>query len=111
MHPFKLLCLFAWALLFGSQLYLLLPVNSVAYYWVILLAAPLLLPLKGLIGDSRYTYKWVGFLILVYFCIGASELVVNPDLRLYGFGTTGGSLLLFLGSIYYARLLGRRDSN
>ena len=80
-------------------------------YWLLALALPLLIPFKGLLSNQRYTYKWIGFLTLLYFCIGISELVSNPQLRLYGFGTSVASMLLFLASIYYARYLGlqRRD--
>jgi uncharacterized membrane protein len=45
---------------------------------------------------------------LIYFCVGISELVSNPLLRVYGFGTTVASVLLFLASIYYARYLGQQ---
>ena len=45
---------------------------------------------------------------LVYFCVGISELVSNPLLRVYGFGTTISSTLLFLASIYYARYLAQQ---
>ena len=38
-----------------------------------------------------------------------SELVSNPQLRSYGFGTTIASTILFLASIYYARYLGCAD--
>ena len=108
MHPLKSICLLAWLLLFAAQLGLLLPAAGVDSYWAILLAAPLLLPLKGLIADARYTYKWLGFLTLIYFCVGISELAANPQLKLYGFVTVGASLALFLGGIYYARYLGFR---
>jgi len=73
-----------------------------------LLVLPLLIPLRGLLGDRRYTYKWIGFVTLLYFCIGISELFSNPELRLYGFATTIASTSLFLASIYYARYLGLR---
>ena len=53
--------------------------------------------------------RWVGFLTLLYFCIGISELVINPNLRLYGLVTTVASVTMFLASIYYARFLGYRE--
>ena len=59
----------------------------------------------------RYTYKWVGFLTLVYFCVGISELVSNPDLQLYAAGTTLSSTLLFLATVYYAKYLGLQETN
>jgi len=92
-------------MLIGFQLVLPWISPAPATYWGILLALPLLIPLPGMLRDRRYTYKWIGFLTLPYFCIGISELVSNPELRVYGFGATAASMLLFLGSIYYARFL------
>lgn len=106
MHPLKAISLLSWLGLLISQLYLLWPANDVGYYWVLLTALPLLIPIKGLLLEQRYTYRWIGFMTLVYFCIGISELVANPDLRIYGLVTTISSTLLFLSSIYYARYLG-----
>ena len=111
MHPLKAINLLSWLGLLASQLYLLWPANNVAYYWVLLTALPLLIPIKGLLLDQRYTYRWIGFMTLVYFCIGISELVSNPQLRIYGLGTTISSTLLFLSSIYYARYLGLQPRN
>lgn len=108
MHILKTISLLSWLSMLAFQLYLLLPANDVHYYWVMLAAVPLLFPIRGLITDHRYTYRWVGFMTLVYFCIGISELVANPQLRVYGLGTTISSTLLFLSAIYYARYLGLR---
>ncbi len=106
MHLLKAISLFSWFILLICQLALPWLTEVPGDYWALLLALPLLLPLRGLVCDQRYTYKWIGFLTLVYFCIGISELVSNPHLRIYGFATTVASMLLFLASIYYARYLG-----
>lgn len=108
MHPLKTICLASWLGLLGFQCSLLLPKLQVSYFWSLPLIALLLIPAKGLLADRLYTYRWIGFLTLLYFCVGISELVANPELRVYGFGTTIASLLLFLSTIYYARLLGSR---
>jgi uncharacterized membrane protein len=105
MHGLKITCLLSWLTLVGLQLSLPLLTTN---YWLLLLVLPLLIPLRGLLGDRRYTYKWIGFVTLLYFCIGISELFSNPELRLYGFATTIASTSLFLASIYYARYLGLR---
>ena len=110
MHPLKAISLLSWFALLVCQLTLPWLTQASSAYWV-LLALPLLLPLKGLLRDQRYTYKWIGFLTLLYFCIGISELVSNPDLRVYGFAATLASTLLFLASIYYARYLGLQQSD
>ena len=111
MHALKLISLLSWLLLTGMQLALPWLTPAPANYWGLLLVLPLLVPLRGLLRDQRYTYKWIGFLALLYFCVGISELVSNPQLRIYALGTTVASTLLFLGGIYYARGLGlqRRD--
>ena len=111
MHPLKLVSLVAWACLLLSQVALLLPALEISLYWSLPLIALLLIPLRGLLLARRYTYKWIGFLTLFYFCIGISELSSNPELRIYGFATTVASIALFLASIYYARYLGLRRSD
>lgn len=105
MHSLKALSLLSWFSLLICQLGLFWPDYQIDYYWVLLLVLPLLFPARGLLKDQRYTWRWTGFMTLVYFCVGISELVSNPQLRLYGFGTTISSTLLFLSSIYYARYL------
>lgn len=105
MNYLKITCLLCWAGLLLAQLSLILLDIKIEILWVSLLVFPLLIPAPGLFRDKRYTYKWVGFLTLLYFCIGISELVVNPELKLYGYATTVFSTLLFLSSIYYARFL------
>ena len=106
MHSLKIISLMSWASLLALQVALPWMTNPQGNNWLLALVLPLLIPLKGLLGNQRYTYKWIGFLTLLYFCIGISELVSNPQLRLYGFGTSIASMLLFLASIYYARYLG-----
>ncbi len=105
-HPLKIISLTAIAGLLLSQLGLIF--WSLSEYRILmtcLLTAPLLLPLKGLINNQRYTYKWVGFLTLMYIAIGISESFSNPQLRLYSTLTLFFSSLLFISSIYYSRYL------
>ena len=110
MHPLKLICLASWLVLFGCQLSLMRPGLGIDFYWVALAALPLLMPLPGLLRGRPYTYKWVGFLTLLYFCVGISESIANPELRIYGIVTTMASLALFLAAIYYTRFLRTSES-
>ena len=112
MHPLKIISLLSWISLLAFQSSLFLPESGVSYYWAGLLVFALLLPGRGLFASRRYTYKWVGFMTMVYVIIGISQLASNPALRVYGFGTTISSMSLFLASIYFARYLGSqvRDS-
>ena len=106
LHPLKIICVTTLSALLLAQLALLLFAGDIlSWYWALLLVLPLLLPLPGIIKDRLYTYKWIGFLTLFYFCVGISELISNPQLRIYAYLTTIFSLLLFLGSIYYTRYL------
>jgi uncharacterized membrane protein len=105
-HPLKLICFASLVGLLVCQLSLFLTQHdSFGFYWALILSLPLLLPMKGLFTDRLYTYKWVGFLALFYFCVGISELVTNPDLMAYAYSTTLLSMLLFIASIYYTRYL------
>ena len=105
-HPLKIVCLTSLTGLLITQLSLIiLPISSLAWYWALLLSLPLILPLSGFIKDRLYTYKWAGFLTLFYFCLGISELVSNPDLKIYAYLTTLLSTTLFIGDIYYTRYL------
>ena len=108
-HPLKLICIASLAGLFVCQLGLFLwPQDTINLYWILILSLPLLIPIKGLLLNHRYTYKWIGFLTLFYFCVGISELVVNPDLKIYALLTTIFSTVLFVASIFYARYLNFR---
>ncbi len=110
MHPLQIVSLSSWCILLLAQLSLLLPATEANPYWAGGLVIALLIPARGLFGARRYTYKWVGFLTMVYFCIGIAELVSTPAMRLYGLATTIGSMLLFWSSIYFARYLGLNAS-
>ena len=105
-HPLKLICIVALIGLLLCQLGLFYwQKNTYNLYWILILSLPLLLPLKGVILSRRYTYKWIGFLTLVYFCVGISELVSNPQLQVYAVLTILFSIVLFISSIYYSRYL------
>lgn len=105
-HPLHFTSLLCWLALLLLQLGLLLPSAGVNPYWAGFLVVMLLIPARGLFSARRYTYRWVGFLVLFYLCIGISELVSAPALRFYAGGTAIASLGLFLSSIYFARYLG-----
>ena len=105
MHPLKIIVLLSWITLLLAQLSLFVLVDHPA--WSIIATVPLLIPIVGLFKDKLYTYKWFGFLTLLYFCVGISELVANPDLRIYAMVTLVCSVSLLFGSIYYVRYLAR----
>jgi uncharacterized membrane protein len=68
-------------------------------------AAPLALPIGGILAGRRYTYQWSGMLILGYFAEGvmrawsehgASQLLALAEIAL--------SLAFFAAAVAYARL-------
>lgn len=106
MHPLKLITLLSISILIVNQLSLALFTES---RWrlalAFALALPLLIPLKGLWQDRRYTYKWTGFLPMLYFSIGVSEAFVAPGTGYYGTINILASGVLFIASMYYSRYL------
>jgi uncharacterized membrane protein len=102
-HPLKFISLLAATLLIATQFGLLYWMDHpLRFYLALALALPLLVPLQGLYRDRRYTFKWVGFLTLLYFSIGISEWFANPELKFYALLCIVFSVALFLSSIYYS---------
>jgi uncharacterized membrane protein len=68
-------------------------------------AAPLALPLGGILSGRRYTYPWSSLLILAYFAEGVmrawSERGASQALAL---AEVGLSLVFFASAVAYARL-------
>jgi len=74
---------------------------------LLLLAGPLLLPLRGLLYGRPYTHAWTSFLVLIYFIHGVVEAWSNPPVRIYASLEIGLSVLLYCGTLLYARYRGR----
>ncbi|HOB62719.1 MAG TPA: DUF2069 domain-containing protein [Candidatus Competibacteraceae bacterium] len=76
---------------------------------LILLAGPLLIPMRGLLHGRPYTHAWTSFLALFYFLVGVFE-VAGPMTRPWlAWLTIGFSVLLFLGTLLYVRAWGREQ--
>ncbi len=73
--------------------------------YLALKAAPLALPLFGILGGRRYTYQWSSMFVLVYFTEGVvrawSERGLSQTLALVEIVL---SLVLFAAAVGYARL-------
>ncbi len=106
-----------WTALFGY--FGLLGTLSIWHAWIspaervptalvlIVLLTPLLFPLRGLLQGKPYTHAWTGILSLLYFTLGVGHAAVAEE-RFYGAILIVTSLLLFSGSVLYARLRGRQ---
>ncbi len=71
---------------------------------LIVLLAPLMFPLRGLLHGRAYTHAWAAFLALFYFVLGVASLS-NPVSTLYGSLQVISSVLMFLGCIFYVRAM------
>ena len=77
---------------------------------LVLLAAvtPLLLPMRGLLDRKPKSCAWAAYISLIYFIHGSVETYVNVDERLYAALEVMLSLMLFFGSAFYVRLIGKQ---
>jgi len=92
------------ALLLSWFTWLAPPSNIPRVIPLVLLTAPLLFPLRGMLHGKRYTHQWVSFLSMFYFIVGV-DATFNPAEGQAWLGqlTILFSLMLFIGSIFYAR--------
>ena len=74
---------------------------------LIVLAVPLLLPLRGLLHGRPYTHAWSSFLALPYFAFGIDAVAAGDAPGWLGGGAIVTSLALFAGCVGYARTRGR----
>ena len=71
---------------------------------IIALAVPLLFPLRGILHGRRYTHQWTSFLSMVYFAVGIDAWAnAAAGAAWLGATTVLLSLLLFVGTVVYAR--------
>jgi uncharacterized membrane protein len=111
-HPLKLISIASLVGQILNQISLLFWLEGeFRYVLALIFTLPLLLPLYGLISNKLYTYRWTGFLTMLYIIIGVSEGFSNPQLRIYAVLTLLFSTGLFVGSIYYSRYLSTQRSN
>ncbi len=74
---------------------------------IILLVLPLLIPLRGILHATRRSHQWMSFLSLFYFMVGVDVWYNNPpDQQWLGALCTLFSLVLFGGTIHYAKYVG-----
>lgn len=72
---------------------------------LVIKAAPLLLPLFGILRGNLYTYQWSSMLILLYFSEGAVRAWSDHGLSAtLGMLEAGLSITFFLSAVFYARL-------
>lgn len=73
--------------------------------WLALKAAPLMLPLSGLLAGRRYTFQWSSMFILLYFMEGVVRATSDDGLsRWLGGAEALLATVYFVAVIAYARL-------
>jgi uncharacterized membrane protein len=73
--------------------------------WLALKAAPLALPLGGVLSGRRYTFQWSSLLALAYFAEGVVRCYAEGGMgRVLAGAEIGLSLALFAASVVYARV-------
>jgi uncharacterized membrane protein len=71
--------------------------------WLILKAAFLLLPLRGILHGRRYTYQWGCMFVLLYFMEGVVRFNDPGGVALYARLEVALTLAVFLSMVLYAR--------
>ncbi|MEE9321052.1 MAG: DUF2069 domain-containing protein [Granulosicoccus sp.] len=80
------------------------PVQVPRSLLLIVLAGPLMFPLRGILHARRYTHQWVNFLAMFYFAIGVDVWFNHAGIEKFlGAMMVLFSLILIIGSVMYAR--------
>ncbi|HPF60309.1 MAG TPA: DUF2069 domain-containing protein [Candidatus Competibacteraceae bacterium] len=74
---------------------------------LLILAGPLLLPLRGLLHGRCYTCAWTTFLALFYFTVGIFYAAGPMSQPWLAWLEIGFAVLWFLGAILYVRVQGQ----
>ncbi|HNW77409.1 MAG TPA: DUF2069 domain-containing protein [Candidatus Competibacteraceae bacterium] len=70
---------------------------------LLVLVAPLLAPLRGLLHGRPYTFAWTSFLALFYFTVGVFNAAGPMAYPWLAWLEMACSVLLFLGAILFVR--------
>lgn len=72
--------------------------------WLVLKILPLMIPLFGILGGKRYTYRWSTLLIWLYFTEGCVRAWSDPPPGAWlGLVEVFLSLVFFVSAAWYAR--------
>jgi uncharacterized membrane protein len=74
---------------------------------ILFMVGPLLIPLRGLLYGRPYTHAWTSFLSMFYFLHGVGQAYAGERFAYLGYLEVLFSLMLFLGTIFYARYRSR----
>lgn len=85
------------------------PKNNTTSLQLLVILAPLLLGLRGILNGKRYTYAWMSMLILFYFMHGVVEAWANQStlLQILSLIEVALTVILFIGSILFVKYKSR----
>lgn len=92
------------ALLAAWLLWLDPPPDALVSIAALVLMAPLLLPMRGVIAGRRYTLAWSTMFIMLYFVHGVSAAAGPPPARWLGLAEALLSVVYFTLAVLYIRL-------
>ncbi len=105
-----------WTALLGYFALLILLLNWFTWYSppvvvprslvLILIVAPLLIPLRGLLHGKRRTHQWSNFLALPYFAMGVDYAFNSATESHLGWLVIIFSLAFWTGCIFYSKYAG-----
>ena len=75
--------------------------------WLVLKAAPLLLPLRGIVRGDAYVMQWATLLVLAYFCEGVVRAFEPAPYSALAFIEIALAVAFFVAAIAYLRPLKR----
>jgi len=75
---------------------------------LLIIAGPLLFPMRGLLNNKIYTYQWASFLSLAYFAHGISEISAYPEQWYAGLLETLAAITMYVGCVWYASIFKKR---
>jgi uncharacterized membrane protein len=104
-HTLTLLGYFSLLIILMINIAWLLPSQHFPIALVLLvIAGPLLFPMRGLLNNNIYTYQWASFLSLPYFAHGITEISAHPHMWYLGASETMAAFIMYLGCVLYARI-------
>jgi len=93
----SMIALILWCVLWETLIAPLKPGGS----WLVLKAAPLLIPLAGIIKRDIYTLQWTSMMVLLYFTEGVVRGWSDKTMPWLGWGEAAIVVVYFLCAILY----------
>ncbi len=96
-------------LVLAWNIWLAPPPKELISLTLLLLAVPLLFPLRGLLHGRAYTHAWAGFIALIYLLHAMVVIYSNPAERYLALMEFVLGMMMFVGAMVYARLKGKTE--